>query len=961
VSASAGQTREGLSFGPYNLLIGQRLLTRSGTPVDLGARAFDILIALVSRPNEVISKKELLSRVWPDVTVEESSLRFHMASLRKVLGDGKDGARYIATLSGRGYCFVAPVSRSSRDAPVGTVSKGFPYANLPGRLAHMVGRDEDVLRISNHLIAARFVSIVGIGGVGKTTVAIAVGNHLREAFTDAVLIADLSMLSDPSLVATAIASMLGLSIQSEDATPALIAYLRSRRMLLILDTCEHLIDAVAALTSQIYTNAPEVHILATSREVLQVEGEHVYRLDTLACPPEDAEVVSAAARTFPAPRLFIERATASGARLDLSDTEVAVVVRICRKLDGVALAIELAARRVEAYGLHQTETLLDQHLTLLLLGHRSSTPRQKTLQATLDWSYQLLSELERVVLRRLAVFVGHFTLDAALAIVSSSDIDQSRALGAIESLVGKSMIVTRPIGAMMRYRLLDTTRAYIRNIAIDESEAAEVAARHATYYRAWLEQSGSEWSTLSTGAERSPYFAAVNNARSALEWCLGESGDVNLGVKLAAAAVPVFLAMSLLPECYRWSQRAIAALDDTTRHGTDEMQLQAGLGVASMHVHGPNERARAALNRSLAIAEAGGHVFGQVVTLRTLSLFCTRQAEFKISLDHAKRARVLAGTLARTIEEQDATALAQSVLGMSLHFMGDLRGARSELEAAYQYWSNTQRTYFGIDERLLVGLRLMRTLWAQGFPAQAIERARQAVNDAKLSGNALSLAVILSWVPAVFGWVGDLRSAEEHADWLIPHAESHSLSPYVHLGRAYKGAVAIYSGNAKTGVEVLQDCLNHRHESSAEFNMVVTQRRTELNIVLVQGLLAIGRAEEGIALIDETIGRIEDNGEFYSLPEALRMKGCAILASSESRIDEVEACFAQSLELSGRQGARAWELRTAIDLARLWAGHGKAKDGRNLLKPILNQFTEGRDTADLQTAARLLADLAAGQ
>src|SRR5215470_16233691 len=450
-------SKDVLSFGPFHLAPGERLLTRQGAPVELGARALDILIALVSRPNEAISKKELLSHVWPDVTVGEDSLRFHMASLRRALGDGKNGARYITTLAGRGYCFVAPVTCPRDEVPAAPrVSSDFPYSNLPNRIMHMVGRDEDVLRISSHLITARFVSIVGIGGVGKTTVAIAVGHHLIETFNGAVLIVDLSMLSDPGLVATAIASMLGLSVQSEDATPALITYLRSKRMLLILDTCEHLIDAVAALTSQIYAKAPQVHILVTSREVLQVEGEHIYRLDTLSCPPEDSENMSAAARTFAAPRLFIERAAASGAHLELSDADVAVVVRICRKLDGVALAIELAARRVEAYGLHQTETLLDQRFTLLLLGHRSSTPRQRTLQATLDWSYELLSKLERVVLRRLAVFVGHFTLDAALAVATSHDIDQSQVLGAIDRLVGKSMIATRPIGAMIRYRLLDT-------------------------------------------------------------------------------------------------------------------------------------------------------------------------------------------------------------------------------------------------------------------------------------------------------------------------------------------------------------------------------------------------------------------------------------------------------------------------------------------------------------------------
>jgi predicted ATPase/DNA-binding winged helix-turn-helix (wHTH) protein len=945
---TAGPGKDVLSFGPFRLASGERLLTRQGTPVELGARALDILIALLSRPNEVIGKKELLSQVWPDVTVEESSLRFHMAGLRKALGDGKDGARYITTLAGRGYCFVAPVTRS-RDEVEATKppAADFPHANLPGRLVHMVGRDQDVLRIATDLMATRFVSIVGIGGVGKTTVAIAVGHHVREAFADAVMVVDLSMVSDPGLVATAIASMLGLSVQADDATPVLLAYLRDKRVLLILDTCEHLIDAAAALASQIYSKAQQVHILATSREVLQVEGEHVYRLESLTCPPEDEELIGEAAQRFPAPRLFIERAAASGARLKLSDADIAVVVRICRKLDGVALAIELAARRVEAYGLQQTETLLDQHLTLLLLGHRSTTARQRTLQATLDWSYQLLSDVERVVLRRLAVFIGHFTLDAALAVVTGTEIDQSQALAAVEGLVGKSMIATHPTGAMMRYRLLDTTRAYVLAMVIDDTEAAELALRHATYYRRWLEQSYGEWPTLPTGVERSPHIAAVNNARNALEWCFGEHGDVTLGIKLAAAAVPVFLTMSLLPECHRWSQRAIAALDDATRGSTDEMQLQAGLGVASAHIHGPSEATRAALNRALAIAEAQGDVVGQVTVLSTLSVFCARNGEFRRGLDHAKRARAVAGTIAG----QDAPALAQSALGMSFAFMGDLSSARSELEAGFKHRSSTQRRHLGFDDRILIGLGLARILWLQGFPTQAVEQAHRTLDDAKLSGNPASLAVTLSWAPGIFILVGDLQSAEVHADRLIPHAESHSLYPYLHVGRAYNSVLAICRGNAMAGVESLRECLTHLRAMHYEM------RGTEFRVFLAQGLMAIELVDEGIALIDETIRCIEEGGELYFLPEALRVKGGLFLSMPRPNSDAAEACFTRSLELSREQGARSWELRSAIDLAQLWANRGKPRDSRKLLQPIFEQFTEGHDTADLQKAQHLLAEL----
>jgi predicted ATPase len=390
-----------------------------------------------------------------------------------------------------------------------------------------------------------------------------------------VLFVDLGMLNDPQLAATAVASMLGQSVQAEDAIPGLIAYLKSRRVLLVLDTCEHLLESVAPLAANIIEAAPQVHILATSREALRVDGEHIYRLDTLGCPPDATGLTATALRQFPAIQLFVERVIASGARLELGDAEVSIVADICRKLDGVALAIEVAARRVESHGLQQIAALLDERLTRLWRGSRIAPARQKTLQAALDWSYHLLSDVERAVLRRLAVFVGHFTLDAALDVVTSPTLDRSHVFGAIDGLVAKSMVATRPIGAMMRYRLLDTTRAYALDIGIDAAEAVDLAVRHATYYRRWLEQTDGEWETLSTGTERSPYFAGLNNARAALEWCFGENGNLPIGIRLAAAAAPIFLAMSLLPECHRWSERALLALDGAGLGGSEEMQLRA--------------------------------------------------------------------------------------------------------------------------------------------------------------------------------------------------------------------------------------------------------------------------------------------------------------------------------------------------------------------------------------------------
>ncbi|MEI9986316.1 MAG: winged helix-turn-helix domain-containing protein [Aliidongia sp.] len=638
--------REIISFGPFRLVAGERLLTKEDARVDLGARTLDILIALAVRPNEILSKRVLLGQVWPDVIVEEGSLRFHIASLRKALGDGVNGARYISTMVGRGYCFVAPISRSvDPPDPEPIAAIGFPSTNLPSRLSRMVGRDDDVFGLSAQVAEKRFVTIVGAGGVGKTTVAVAVGHDLIEAWAGTVLFVDLGMLRDASLLATAIAAMLGLSVQFDDATPSLIAYLKPRRTLLILDTCEHLVEAVADLASRIFVAAPQAHILATSREALRVEGEHVYKLEPLACPPDDPGLTAAALPTFSAARLFVERAAASGARMELSDADAAIVACICRKLDGVALAIELAAGRVEAYGLQQTAALLDQRLTLLLPGQRNAPARHKTLHATLDWSYGLLSELERTVLRRLAVFAAHFTIDAALAVVAGATADQALVFRAIDSLIAKSMLSTRPVGAMMRYRLLDTTRAYALEISVDPAERADLAVRHAAYYRRWLEQAGAEWPSLSNPAERVPHLAGLANVRAALDWCFGADGNAEIGIGLASAAAPVFLAMSLVSECQRWSERALLALDHATRGSREEMHLQSALGLSLMFMSGESDAARAALNRSLAIAEERSDAFDQVLLRGPLHMFHLRIADFRTALHHARRGADIAGTI----------------------------------------------------------------------------------------------------------------------------------------------------------------------------------------------------------------------------------------------------------------------------------------------------------------------------
>ena len=309
-----------VSFGPFRLVASERLLTKNDETVPLGGRALDILITLTEQAGSVVSTEELISSVWPDVTVEEVNVRVHVANLRKALGDGRDGARYIINVPGRGYCFVAPVHTSAlRYSPSTTTTVAQGANTLPPSLQRMLGREDLVKALARKVATHRIVSIVGPGGMGKTTVAIAVAHLLADDFEDGVFFIDLSPLQDPSLVIPTVAAAVGCLDQTQDSLTRLSTYLAEKRLLLVLDCCEHVIDPVATLADRLFIQGPSVHIAATSREALRVEGENIHLLLPLDSPPSGVELTAAGALETPAAQLFMDRAQAGGYRYELSD------------------------------------------------------------------------------------------------------------------------------------------------------------------------------------------------------------------------------------------------------------------------------------------------------------------------------------------------------------------------------------------------------------------------------------------------------------------------------------------------------------------------------------------------------------------------------------------------------------------------------------------------------------------
>jgi len=939
-----------VSFGPFSLRVGERLLTRDGVPLDLGGRAMDVLLALIAKANAVVSKEELLAQAWPGVVISDGSLRYQITMLRQALGDGQDGARYVSNIVGRGYCFVAKIARTPIEPDVrGDRDEATVEPGLPVQPSLLVGRTEDLAAVSTQLAKGRFVTLVGTGGVGKTTVAIRTGHDLLADFAGAVVFVDLATLADPSLVPTAIASMLRLSVRSVDPVPSLISYLRERRMLLILDNCEHVIAAAASLAERIFQAAPAIHILATSREALRVQGEYVHLLNPFASPPDLPGLGVRDILMYPATRLFVDRAGASGSTFDLNGIDAPIIANICRKLDGVALAIELAARRVSTYGLHQTAALLDERLALSWLGQRGAQPRHQTLQATLDWSYELLDVHERLVLCRLCVFVGHFSLDAARHVADAEDLTKGQIVTAIASLAEKSLLAIRQSGAFTQYRLLESTRTYALSKA-SEATVNDASLRHALYFRQRLQQMAAAHEASSRAAGHAPEGASdvadLANVRAALTWCFGQNRATDLGVSLASAAVPAFMARSLLAECHSWSKRALAALTPAMRGSATEMHLQAAIGLSQMFTRGNSDEVRAALERSLEVAEALDDAASQVQLLGRLQIFHERIGDFVESLSYAQRcARV-----ASTIDDATAVAAANSLVGLCNHLLGDQPQARRLLEAALAGSPDSLQDssiYSGFDLRNRACIALARTLWLQGYPSQAVVLAQRAVDEARQLDHPVTLCIALIWAVSVYLWVGDLERAEQDIHRFIAYAKAHSLTPYLAVGRGVKGELAVRRGDAAHGVQAIQDCLVELRESRYEL------LTTAFNLTLAEGLTAMGRTADALKLMDDTLALVHAKGDLYNLPELLRVKARALSCASPPRTEEAEECLLQSLASSRHQGARAWELRTATDLARMWQASGRRREARALLEGVLAHYTEGFETADLQEAERL--------
>jgi predicted ATPase/DNA-binding winged helix-turn-helix (wHTH) protein len=945
-----------ISFGPYCLISAERKLLRGGETVDVGSRALDVLIALVESAGEVVGQRELMARAWPNVVVGDGSLRVTIASLRKALGDGQDGMRYIANVTGRGYCFVAHVDRSKAQPLESTttmtlISKPSPALKhkLPARLARMVGRDDAVDTLSLLLASRRFVSVVGPGGMGKTTVAISIAHALLDEFGGAVYFVDLGAVTDATLVPSAVAAVLGVFGQTQDPLPGLLAFLAERRLLLVLDSCEHVIDAAASLTERLHREVPQVHILTTSRESLRVEGEHVHLLVPLDYPIAREDLTAAEALATPAVQLFMERAFASGYTLDLTDADAPTVAAICSRLDGIALAIELAGSQVGTYGLQGTADLLSNRFKLFWQGRRSAPPRHQTLAAMLDWSFNLLSARDRRVLGRLSIFVGLFTREAALVVAADDQTDAMEVADAIASLIDKSLIWVVLINGAAHHRLLDPTLAYAAEKLAQTAEGNAVARQHALYYTQSL--SGG----LGKGAAISSEDAAtarlyMGNIRAALEWSFSGAGEAAIGVRLAAAAVPLFFELSLLIECVRWCEQALGALPESEEGSATHLALEAFLAASAMFTRGNSDEVRSAIEDALSLAETLGNQRYRMHLHVGLGIFLTRIGDFRGALAVAQRGI----TITQAIGSPGVIATGESVLGVACHLVGDQVGTQRHCELALtkaEAADAAQVAFFGYDHEIRALIALARCYWLIGFPDRAAKTARWVIEVAAKRDHPVNLCMALIYTATVFLWRGDLDEAEQFIRRLIAHAARHSLGPYHTVGLALTGELSVARGNPAEGVAHLRRALG---VLQAEKHHALTPA---FHVALAEGLMKAGEIDEAAAVIDAGLVLSEAFGETLNVPELLRVRGEICLQAVPADPVAAERAFQLSLQQAREQSALSLELRSAMRLSRLWSSQGKSSEAADLLETSYRRFGEGYQTADLILSRQLLTEL----
>jgi predicted ATPase/DNA-binding winged helix-turn-helix (wHTH) protein len=938
-----------LDPGPWELDRTRRELRTHGVPVPLGGRAFDIVEVLAQSAGELVTKDEIFRRVWSGAIVEESTLQVHISGIRKALGPDRG---LLKTAFGRGYRLLgAWTIRKEGISATPVVLQIVPptvyLTNFPSASSELIGRTSAVRHLEDLLSAYRLVSLIGAGGIGKTALALEVARGLFPTFQGDGRLVELAALADPDLVPSAVAGVLGLELGGGGISAEAVARaIGTKKLLLVLDNCEHVIDAAAKLVETMLRVCPRTTVLATSREALRIEGECVYRVSPLEVPPEHWEEPSDVLG-HSAVELLVARTRELDSDFSPDSDSLAAIAAICRHLDGIPLAIEFAATRAATLGLEQVASRLDDRFTLLTGGRRTALPRHRTLRAMLDWSYELLPEGERQLFRRLAVFPGGFTLEAAAAVAGDST--APAVAEKIANLVAKSLVTRDGSVPAGRWRLLETIRVYGLGRLAESGEAVQVTKRCAEFFRDLFVRAAPGSSRELATADWAQYAREIDNVRAAIDWCFSPSGDPGIGVALTAAYSPVWLTLSLTAELRDRAEHALGRVDANLSART-RMELQIALGTCLTITLGSVERTRSVLTAALEIAEPLDDLDAQVRAFWALWALYFNTGECGAAQSVAERfSRVASRT-----GDPGVISVADRVMGYTLQYLANYRAAQRCFERVLQRYVAPQRQrdkiWFLYDQRALTRAMLARSLWLQGFVDQAKSVAQASLTDAETANDKLTICFALGLAVSPVALItGDLVTAERSLSMLIETATRQSFARYVMVGRCLEAALLIERREFEAGTALMVTTLDAR-ANSGWFG-----RFTEYLGILAQGIAGLGQIGKALATVDQALARADRGAERWYVAELLRIKGELLIQEATAQsVSAAEDCLKKALDVALEQGALFWELRAAMSLARLRVRQDRHNDARQVLSPVYDRFTEGFETADLRCARAIL-------